>query len=506
MDPNNYSKYEFYVEVLNTLLVLLSTQLHRVKLTESNYFLEILLQRFSDRANAVVAKLLENFIEQKVPPPQSSNVVYNAYSYFFSSRQNSASDADTFPVADRSLLLMLLLATQSKILNDDETSGVASAYRLAFANLRDHHVLASDLEASDKKYHLISFKDLFGLFCQSLGIEERMLLFYVMLVENDSFRVYVLSRTDPETIYIPILKIIYEAVEGKTNYSQVYILLIILLVLSQDDVNNETIQKITVTNLTWFTERPLLKSISLGGMVILVLIRTLQFNLSHQKDIYFHTNCLAILANMSCTILDMHAYVAQRIISLFELISRRQQKLATKIAHDNSNEHSPQDIAVYEDMLSLVLEIINSILHHRLKNNTQLVYALLLKREIFAPLRNHARLADLIKNIETVIDYFHVRVSEANIKAPSTGEILDLIDQAARTWTPNRLGPIPDLKFQYEEEQDSREFFVPYVWALIHRRGFIYWTEEKAHILNEYRIMSGADDDLEAVHDTSGKA
>ena len=61
------------------------------------------------------------------------------------------------------------------------------------------------------------------------------------------------------------------------------------------------------------------------------------------------------------------------------------------------------------------------------------------------------------------------------------------------------------MKFQYEEEQDSREFFVPYVWALIHRRGFIYWTEEKSHILNEYRLMSGADDDLEALHDTPGR-
>lgn len=44
--------------------------------------------------------------------------------------------------------------------------------------------------------------------------------------------------------YIPMLKIIYESVEGKTNYSQVYILLTIMLILSQDDVNNETIQKI----------------------------------------------------------------------------------------------------------------------------------------------------------------------------------------------------------------------------------------------------------------------
>lgn len=41
-----------------------------------------------------------------------------------------------------------------------------------------------------------------------------------------------------------MLKIIYESVEGKTNYSQVYILLTIMLILSQDDVNNETIQKI----------------------------------------------------------------------------------------------------------------------------------------------------------------------------------------------------------------------------------------------------------------------
>lgn len=69
-----------------------------------------------------------------------------------------------------------------------------------------------------------------------------------------------------------------------------------------------------VHNITWFTERPLLKSISLGGLMVLVMIRTLQLNLSLHRDIYLHTNCLAILANMSSTILDMHAYTAQRVI------------------------------------------------------------------------------------------------------------------------------------------------------------------------------------------------
>jgi len=37
---------------------------------------------------------------------------------------------------------------------------------------------------------------------------------------------------------------VYEGVEGKTNYSQVYVLLVILLLFSQDDVFNESIQKI----------------------------------------------------------------------------------------------------------------------------------------------------------------------------------------------------------------------------------------------------------------------
>ena len=43
---------------------------------------------------------------------------------------------------------------------------------------------------------------------------------------------------------------VYEGVEGKTNYSQVYVLLVILLLFSQDDVFNESIQKIVSIVLT----------------------------------------------------------------------------------------------------------------------------------------------------------------------------------------------------------------------------------------------------------------
>jgi hypothetical protein len=171
---------------------------------------------------------------------------------------------------------------------------------------------------------------------------------------------------------------------------------------------------------------------------------------------------------------------------------------------------------VYQDLLVLLLEIINSTLTYRLKHNSQLVYALLQKREIFTPFQSHPRFSDLVQNLEQVIHHFNTRVSEANLKAPSSNEVLRLIEQASRTWSNQKLTVslsydcsinffffftkknlpdlkkklLPSLKFQYKEEQDSFEFFIPYIWALVHRRSFIYWSEEKSHVLDNYKLMN----------------
>lgn len=116
--------------------------------------------------------------------------------------------------------------------------------------------------------------------------------------------------------------------------------------------------------------------------------------------------------------------------SLFELLARRYTKLVEK---------QSIDVSVYEDLLALLLEIINSTLTHRLKHNSQLVYALLQKKEIFTPFQLHERLGDLVQNLEQVISFFNARVSEANLKAPSSNEVLRLIEQASRTWSNNKL-------------------------------------------------------------------
>ena len=55
--------------------------------------------------------------------------------------------------------------------------------------------------------------------------------------------------------------------------------------------------------------------------------RTIQYNMLKMRDKYLHTNCLAAMANMSSQFKNLHPYVAQRIVSLFETLARKHSRL-----------------------------------------------------------------------------------------------------------------------------------------------------------------------------------
>lgn len=485
------SAYEFYQETLNLFIVMASTQLQLTtsETSERNYFLNLVLDKFSQVAGQLTLRLLWNFTDQRPSPPLTGSIVYSAYSYLFA-KTGSSPSSEAHPIADRSVLVLLLLHSQSM------SNPNWKAFKTAIQSIRDERGSMADDQKDDTIF--VSFRKVFHIVCQQIHCEEVCLLLHVLLVENTYFRTYVLSRTDPETLYLPILRMVYEGVEGKTNYSQVYVLLVILLLFSQDDVFNDSIQKITMTYQPWFTER-LLKSISLGGLAVAIVIRTIQYNLAQHKDVYFHTNSLAILANMSNSLQDIHPYVSQRLVTLFDIVARRYQKLVTKKMQQDEVLDKNPDVIIYGDMVTLVLEIINSTLTHKLKANPQLVYSLLHKQEMFAYFRNDLKFKDLIQNIEQAVNYFQQKVSEANIKAPTPEEVAQVIQTASRTWPPNLMKTFPDIKFQYEEEEQSNEFFCPYVWSLIYRNTFVYWDEEKAKILHDYRTVMNDEHAFEGV-------
>lgn len=80
----------------------------------------------------------------------------------------------------------------------------------------------------------------------------------------------------------------------------------------------------------WYTERTI-SEISLGGLHILVVIRTIQYNMLKMRDKYLHTNCLAALANMSSHFRFLHPYVAQRLVSLFETLAKKHDRLEQQL-------------------------------------------------------------------------------------------------------------------------------------------------------------------------------
>jgi flagellar motor switch protein FliG len=156
----------------------------------------------------------------------------------------------------------------------------------------------------------------------------------------------------------------------------------------------------------------------LGGLLVAVVLRTIQFNMTRMRDKYLHTNCLAALANMSSQFQYLHTYVSQRIVSLFNLLARKHSKTLDLIQQQSKQQASTttttnssnddlindyvQDLAIIEDVMRMVLEIINSCLTHTLRHNINLIYTLLYNRDIFDNYRTHPSFQDILQNIDTV--------------------------------------------------------------------------------------------------------
>jgi hypothetical protein len=80
------------------------------------------------------------------------------------------------------------------------------------------------------------------MFTFTLQTDQYTLLLYLLLHRNQHFKMYILSRLNIDMLVIPILKVIYYA-HGRNSY-HIYMALIIILILSEDDLFNRNIHNI----------------------------------------------------------------------------------------------------------------------------------------------------------------------------------------------------------------------------------------------------------------------
>lgn len=103
-----------------------------------------------------------------------------------------------------------------------------------------------------------------------------------------------------------------DASEDKRPVPILYLCLDILVVLSLDEACSLNIQKISIPSPKWYTERSL-RNISLGGLLLLIILKIMTHNISKSHDIHIHTATIATISNLGPSITDIETVVAQRL-------------------------------------------------------------------------------------------------------------------------------------------------------------------------------------------------
>ncbi|KNC85307.1 hypothetical protein SARC_02490 [Sphaeroforma arctica JP610] len=347
------------------------------------------------------------------------------------------------------------------------------------------------------RHKAVSFARLYRSLCGRVGEEEEVaILLYILLSDNIEFRAFILSRTDLENLTIPLLKVLLSestAIEG-SNPERAYVVLCILLIISQDASYNAFVHDTVVADISWFKEKSL-TDVPLGSIIVLILVRVMQDNLVKEKDAYLQTVSLAILANMSSGFKNLHVFAAQRVIRLFDILTRKFQKIdgfhrLSALEADFLNTQDEEglqiesslesDVLIYADFLRIMLEIIGSTFTANLSTNPHLIYNLLQKRDILDKFHVSNHFLDILVNIEALLDYFQAKIEVLPHNSITNYDtVFQCIIDSAKGFSNKLLEPLPQLSFQQAEDCTTSDFFQTYVWSLVVRSAPVFWDRSR---------------------------
>jgi len=495
--------YALHTESINLLIVLFSVQMYLPRIaTKSIVYQTVFKEKCTIHSIKFMKRLLINFSEQRSAPCYENGSlilglmsgVWNMINLGYGKEEDNGLDR---VLARLSLLLILILTNHS--------SNKLNPYREALFNCID---VQNNYESGDHMVtgFKIEFPRLFDVLCQQQNEDQATLLLYLLIHKNPQFKIYVLSRTsDLHLLVVPLLRILYTSAERSSHH--IYMALIILLILSEDSLFNDAVHDIMLKNVTWYKDKNLME-ISLGGLIILVFLRTIQFNISRTIDKFLHTNLLATLANMSSHFKRLSTVVCEKIVVLFKKLTKRMNKVLanlqqTSLSNSYIDQNSTigsdketdiqsnceeliQDISIYEEVLRMILEIINSALANQLTHNPNLIYTLLYNKQIFEPFQSHVTFQDIVMNIETVLIYFANRINgkEGNL---SVDDVYGEIENASLQWPADKLKKFPELIFRYVEDDQPDEFFIPYIWTLVYKNSSLFFNSRNIVLFNPNR-------------------
>ncbi|KAJ1832150.1 hypothetical protein LPJ63_003756 [Coemansia sp. RSA 2711] len=390
--------------------------------------------------------------------PPAQGLVRGAYARLFAR-------AELEP-AQISLHLLLLLAAQAE----------PNPFLRALAGVRDAPADAPRIGAR------VPFARVFGRLVDGLASAEWTALLHVLITCNGSFRTYVLARTDPDVLVVPLLRLVGQATAVPAHaraataagamqrlrqgaqlpcaqtldtvpYVHVYLWLETLLVLSGDA---QFVGQLQRTEIEYWAAAPQhLHGQPLSLCVAAEMLRLVQVNITVVRDRHLHDLALGVLANVLVRSTNVSAPVAQRLLKLFEMLAKRHHRLS-------ATKSDCAELAVCARTLAVLLAVLCRLAH---TDNPQVIYALLQARQLLSTVRPGGgdMAAQTAAALRVRVAYFHARV--AALSHPQPDDILELI--ASIVAGEPALRDAPRVDFSCVADHVRSAFMLPLVWELV---------------------------------------
>lgn len=224
-------------------------------------------------ANTLMSALL-HFVSRMVEAPQTMFGVQSGGSFvldiaesllsiftfrkthqdFLTSNDLSATFRENYPLANQSLLLILILTNHCTTKNnqyrlslfgccDSKGKFILFTWNELFHFYFSIFLFSIDTDSPKEGASFkIDFSTLYYTLCKIVTIDQATLLLYLMLHRNQKFYRYAMAQENLQQLVIPILQTLYNAPDSTSHH--IYMTLIVLLILSEDDGFNKSVHQI----------------------------------------------------------------------------------------------------------------------------------------------------------------------------------------------------------------------------------------------------------------------
>lgn len=208
--------------------------------------------------------------------------------------------------------------------------------------------------------------------------------------------------------------------------------------------------------MPWFSER-MLTNVSLGSLIYIILLKTIQLNASKLQDGYLHSNCFAALANMAPSVQHIHSYASQRLMGVLYLMARKRKRLTDTLQQLDGQQDavvvdtsgaSTEELKAqvqgvleqYSHFVSILLDVTCvALAPPLLYANTDLVYTLIHRKDIVDWLR-YDDYAPRVRMLEALIQFFDEKLADQggqSYTALAEEEVVQVLQSGVRTWRAN---------------------------------------------------------------------